>query len=440
MKKSIILLNLRDPDLDRTFMDSMLKASIDMIPLGLYYIATILEKEGYLVEVIDFNILHNQKEREAKIEEIIEKSPKIIGISVMTPTYPQACEISKKIRKKLGKGCKIVYGGYHVTFFPEDSLVNGLADIIVRGEGEFAMLKLANIYFENSHFQIQRLREIPGISYIAKDKIIHNPPALVRIDNLDSLPFPRRDFINPALYRNPATIVGSRGCIARCQFCAAGAWGPLRARSPENIVEEIEWLTNNYGFRHIYFVDNTFTSDKNRTMKLLNMVKERRIEVTFSAETRVTNVDEELINALAKGGVIAIQFGVESGDPFILKDIKKGITIEQVDKAVELCLSYGIKVVCSFVIGHPSDTLETIRRTINYGKKLRRKGAQVLFSLLSPFPGTEVFNKREELGVTIVDWDYRNWSTGRAVISTRNLSRKELARLYREAISEVYAI
>lgn len=97
--------------------------------------------------------------------------------------------------------------------------------------------------------------------------------------------------------------------------------------------------------------------------------------------------------------------------------------------------------MCSFVIGHPSDTTkETIRRTIDYAKQLRKNGAQVVFSLLIPYPGTKVFNKKDELGITIVDWDYTKWGTERAIIRTKNLSRKELERCYLEAVSEIYSI
>lgn len=205
-------------------------------------------------------------------------------------------------------------------------------------------------------------------------------------------------------------------------------------------MNEIEFLSNNYGFKHIYFVDNTFTANKKRTMNILNMVKEKSLDVTFSVETRATTVDEELIKIMAENGVIALQFGVESGNQDVLASIRKGIKLEEVEKAVGLCLKYGIRVMCSFIIGHPTDTKDTIRDTINFAKLLRRLGSQVIFSPLIPYPGTEVFNKREELGVEIVDWNYASWWPGKIIIKTKNLYPREIKILYKEAISEVLVI
>jgi radical SAM superfamily enzyme YgiQ (UPF0313 family) len=223
-------------------------------------------------------------------------------------------------------------------------------------------------------------------------------------------------------------------------FCAAGIWGGNVARSAENVVDEMEFLIDKYGFRGLYFVDNTFTAKRDRTMRIFSLMKERDIRINFTLEARAPTVDEELLKTMAEMGCIGIQFGVESGNQEILNKIRKGIMLQQVDKAVDLCIKYRIKPMCSFVIGHPFDTKETVHDTINYAKKLKRKGALTLFAVLEVYPGTEIFNRRDELGVRIIDWDFSRWTLGQVVIETKYLSRNELSQLYREAFSEVYSI
>ncbi|MBT9149048.1 MAG: 2-hydroxyethylphosphonate methyltransferase [Dehalococcoidia bacterium] len=214
----------------------------------------------------------------------------------------------------------------------------------------------------------------------------------------------------------------------------------MASRSPENVVDEVEFVINKYGFRNLYFVDNVFTVDKDRTMRILTLMRQRNLKIGFALEARAPTVDKDLIRAMADAGCIGIQFGVESGNPEVLTKIKKGITLQQVDNAVQLCLQYGIRPLCSFIIGHPFDDRETVRDTINYAKKLKRQGALVVFAVLDVYPGTEIFDRRDELGVSIIDPDFSRWTGGQRVLRTKHLSSEELRRLHREALCEVAAI
>lgn len=435
----VVLIQPGEPVSDQTIFDSVIQARTNLPPIGLGYLGTVLRESGYSVELIDFSIIPDARERGKTIERVVSCAPGIVGISTMTPTYPSAVKMANQMRRSLGSTTKILMGGYHVTHLPEDCLRSFTADIVIRGEGEEAILRLAELILNGAKDSC--LSEVEGISYRDNDgNVVHNPPKILRLRDLDRLPFPDRDLMNIAKYRNPATISSARGCSDRCIFCAAGAWGSVFSRSPENVVNEIEFLITKYGFRHVYFVDNTFTVNKDRTMKILTLMKERNVRIDFTLEARAPSVDEELIRAMSAGGCIAIQFGVESGNPEILRKIKKGVTLQQVDEAVELCLKYGIKPLCSFIIGHPFDDRQTVRDTINYAKKLKRKGAMVVFAVLEVYPGTEIFDKRDELGVSIIDSNFSKWSEGHFVLHTKNLSRLELVYLHGEADSEVRSI
>lgn len=416
--------------------DNVISRSVEMVPLGVFYMATLLLKHGYDVEVEDLNVVRTDTEREDIINRIVDKKPKIIGLSVSTPTYPVGKELVKKLKSTLKHETIFVWGGYHVTFLPEEPFNDEIADIVVRGEGEYAMLDLAYFFLEKKG----NLSSIEGISFKSNGKIVHNSPPLLRIEYLEKLPIPDRDFVPPERYTNPGTVVTSRGCVARCQFCPAGAFGPVKMNSSENVVYEIMNLHKRYGIRHISFVDNTFTAFKERTLEILGKLKETGLNLNFAFESRVSPINEMFIKNLSECNVILVQFGAETGNSKILLNINKNIKLEQVERAVELCSKYNIKVKISFVIGHPNDTRETVLDTINFAKKLVRRGALAYFSILTPFPGTDVFINREKLGVNIFNWDYTKWDCLQPVMKTRFLSAVDLKNLFKMANSEILSI
>ncbi|MDE5825261.1 MAG: B12-binding domain-containing radical SAM protein, partial [Lachnospiraceae bacterium] len=262
---------------------------------------------------------------------------------------------------------------------------------------------------------------------------------ILRVKDLDRLPIPKRNYFKSELYRNKGTIISSRGCVAKCQFCAAGAFGAIRTRSAENVSDEIEILYNN-GIKNIYFVDNTFASNRKRAIQIFRILEQKGIKINCFIEARVTEVDEEYIDLLKSFGVTSIQFGVETGNAEVMKSIHKNITLERVEKTVELCCQKGIGVACSFVIGHPADTEETVRDTIAFATRLKRMGAEPAFSIMTPYPGTEAYRKREELGVEIQDWNFAHWDLNRAVARTKNLSVRKMNKLHSEAMLTLNAI
>jgi anaerobic magnesium-protoporphyrin IX monomethyl ester cyclase len=435
----VVLVQARDPGLDQVWFEDMARAAIEMTPLGLCSIASVLRRAGHQVAIFDFNTINEAKEREHAEQQIVAMAPQVVGISTMTPSYPHGVIFARKIRSVLGQDVKLMMGGYHVSFVPEEPLRAGIVDVVVRGEAESIICELTDALVSTND-RWERLSKVPGVSFFKEGKTIHNPPQLLRVTNLDALPFPDRDLLNLAAYRNPGTIVSSRGCIAKCIFCSAGALGRIATRSPENTIDEVNYLVSKYAFKHLFFVDNTFTADRARTYRMLEMLQSRRNGVMFTIETRAPQVDNELIKRLADAGCVAIQFGVESGNEGVLSRIKKGITLAQVEAAVRMCLENRIKTVCSFIVGHPFDTLSTIRDTIAFSKKLKRMGAIPVLAICVPYPGTDIYRRRKEYGISILNWDYSSWGGSNSVMSTPALSRGDIDRLFREALWEGYAV
>lgn len=432
----VILINPVYPKSGSNRFASALAASLDMPPLGVLYIAANLKKYGFSVEVYDLN-LYKESELQEITEEIIRKQPKIIGLSVSTPTYNFAISYVQKIKKRLRS--RIVFGGYHVSFLPDDCLDKKVADIVIVGEGEHVFVELCNRIIRKRG---KELKDIEGIAFVDEDgKKIKENAKLQRIHNLDELPFPDRTLLPMNSYKTPATVMGSRGCVAQCEFCASGAWGGIKLRSAENIVNELVELKKQFNFDHICFIDNTFTANKERTLQIADAIMKSGLDYTYSLETRVNNVDDELICSLKNMNTIAIQFGVETGNDQVMKDIQKNISLEKVYKAVEICLKHGLRVMCTFIIGHPSDTELTIRDTINAIRHIKQLGGQTKIEMLTPYPGTAVFNKREEKGLIIKDWNFDNWGvTTSPVFDTKHFTQKQLQKRFIDALLEVNTI
>lgn len=434
----IVLINPLYPRYESNMFASALVASLDMPPLGLLYIAANLEKYGYTVKVYDFN-LYTEQEIKQISDEIFQDSPKIIGLSVSTPNYNYAVAYSKKIREKLGQSCKIIFGGYHVSFLPDECLSEGATDIVILGEGEHIFVELAEKIIRDKG---SALEEKKGIAFIDERGELYNKNAhLLRIDDLNSLPFPDRSLLPMERYKTPATVMGSRGCVARCDFCASGAWGGIKLRSAENIVAELQELKRDFDFEHICFIDNTFTANRERTYQVTDAIANSGLDFTYSLETRVSNVDDSLVEKLKQMNTIAVQFGVETGNDQVMKDIQKDITLDRVYRAVETCLKHGVRVMCTFIIGHPTDTKETIKDTVNAIRKIKRMGGQAKIEMLTPYPGTPVFLNRDKKGLVIKDWNYDHWgATTSPIFETRNFTQSQLHKQFIEAVMEVNTI
>lgn len=362
-------------------------------PMGLGYIAAYLIEHGFPVQIMDpenerigFDIIRDRIQKEA---------PDIVGITCVTPTFSNALRIAKIVKEV--SSATVILGGVHAAALPE-TILKGYPefDIILIGEGEDTMLELCQ-HWNNKERDIGNIK---GIAFRQNGSIIKTPPR-EWIKDIDKLPFPARHLVNMDRYRiqphmdvgkKTATMVTSRGCPFHCIFCSAhiSMGRGYRPHSPEYVIRELEHLKSRYGIEHIYFHDDTMTVNQARMKAICNLMIEKKLNMTWICLGRVDNVTEELAVLMKKAGCYGIGFGVESGDERILRNIKKGINLEQCRRAFRACKKAKIKTYATFLFGNPEETKQSIEKTINFAIELDPMYA--MFYVLTPFPGSEVFN------------------------------------------------
>lgn len=391
------------------------------IPMGLAYIAAVLEKEGIEVQVQDFLVATYSPEKSAR--KIAEYAPEIVGINSVTLNYPIASKILHDC-KRLDGNIVTVIGGPHVSFTPRETLEEApWIDVVVMGEGEYTMLEIA---------QGKELRDIDGIAFRENNRTIVNKPRQW-IENLDELPHPARGLFPLSKYRallNKCGLITSRGCPFNCIFCVGHKMVGKRARfrNPKLIVDEIEEILNN-GFKAINIVDDLFTINRKHVYAVCDEIMTRKLKFDWTVFSRVDTVNRELLARMKEAGCYFICYGVESGNKQILDTAKKKITPQKTKEAVKLSKEAGIRPLASFIIGLPGETKETLHQTVDFAKEL---GTDYGFHLLAPFPGTEVRDKANEYGIRILTDDWLKYDANQAIVKTDGVTAQDLNEVDRE--------
>lgn len=402
-------------------------------PLGLCYLAGVLEKHGFDVSV--YNSDYNYKELTGdlflnvskvtkeypryldilkdidnplwqEIELVIsQQSPNIVGISILTGKYGSALNIARLV-KRFDSNIPVVVGGIHPTILPEEMLNNKEIDIVVRGEGEYTFLDLVRTIETGGS-----LDNVLGISYKQQNKIIQNPNRSL-IKNLDDLPFPARHLLlEKETYPSSAygDIFATRGCPYHCIFCASHQiWTrKVRFRSPENVVNEIKYVKRTFGTRRFSFQDDSFAINKQYAMKICDLLIKEKVKIPWGCETRADMITSDLVTKMKAAGCERINIGVESGDEEILKKIKKGVTVEQIKKAQRIIKQNGITLIGFFMMGFPWETKKEIGKTVSVMKELDPDFA--IFSIVTPYPGTELYDICISDGMISRDLDWSSF-------------------------------
>ena len=408
------------------------------LPLGIAYIASVLEKSGLPIDIIDMNV--HRMDLTGLKDELIKRDANIVGITSTTPQIRLSWEIAK-LAKQINPNCKVVLGGVHPTSLPEESLSTPYVDFVVRGEGEVTFLDLIRALGGNGN-----LKNVKGLSFETGGKITHNPSRPF-IGNLDSISFPARHlFPFPEAYRSPmlerklfADIITSRGCPGSCIFCNKSIFGnTFRARSPENVVDEIELLVGEYGVGEIHIADDTFTFDIERAMRICDLIIERNLDIAWSCSNgiRVDCVNRELLTKMKEAGCYRVSFGVESGSDEVLRRIGKRITLQQARSACEIANDVGLTTIAFYMLGNYGENRETMEKTIAFAKSLNTDYAQ--FTIATPFPGTALYKLVEKHGKILTkDWE-RYGIYEEPLFETRDLTKELVAEMYRKAYREFY--
>jgi radical SAM superfamily enzyme YgiQ (UPF0313 family) len=274
-------------------------------------------------------------------------------------------------------------------------------DVGVVGEGEMTLLELVRRVEDKGSLAKVDLEQIKGLAFRQDGRIVMTPPR-ERIQDLDSLPHPARHLLpplsayrpTPASYRKLplAVMMTSRGCPYGCTFCDRGVFGNLvRAHSPERVLDEIEELIQRYGAREIRFFDDTFTISRKRVVRICEMIIERKLRFPWTCLTRVNTVDRDLLQLMKEAGCWQVLYGLESGDPRMLKILNKGSSVEQNAQAVQWAFEVGLGVRGDFIIGTPGETMESLENTLAFTKRLKLDYAH--FNKFVPFPGTELYER-----------------------------------------------
>lgn len=371
---------------------SMRKVINIVPPLGIAYIAAILEKMDINVKIIDCAINISFDELFKKIK---DESPDVVGITSTTPAFVKAKKVAAFIRQQL-PNVKIIIGGANVTALPRETMETGLFDIGVISEGELTVQRLFSNY-RNGLFE--NMDKVNGIIY-RQGKDMQQNKAQDFIQDLDTIPFPARHLLPyPKAYRpTPAScrrvpyvvIMTTRGCPSQCTFCDRKIFGEhCRERSVGNIFKEIEEAVFKYGVREIRFFDDTFTLNKKRVHEICHEFEKRKLGLSWSCLTKVTCVDEELLKHMKRAGCWQVLYGFESGDDRMLKLLKKGNTVEMNRKAAYLTKKAGLEVRGDFIVGTPGETRESLERTVQFAIDMDLDYAH--FNKFTPFPGTELY-------------------------------------------------
>jgi anaerobic magnesium-protoporphyrin IX monomethyl ester cyclase len=373
------------------------------LPLGISYLTAVLEENDYKVDIVDCQTTHpTQQELEEKFRDL---DPNIIGVTSATLTYLPALEILRAAKAALPKAITLI-GGPHVTVRDEATFTeSNNVDVVVRGEGEMTMLEVAKIVSEE---RLDRLGNVLGITYQRDGQVYRNSDRAF-MENIDALPHPAHKHFDVGRYKilgkTYLPIITSRGCPFHCTFCAGYKMcgRGFRARAPTKVVDELEWLRDEFGAGAFAFYDDTFTFDEKRAIAICDEIQKRKINLPWDCRTRVDKVSPELLVKLRKSGCQLIHFGIESGNQQMLNLMRKGTTVEQNAQAIKWAKEAGISVATSLVIGYPTETPEQMQQTIDFIYKT--KPDYVYMCEAVPYPGTELYDFAKNLGLELpTDW------------------------------------
>lgn len=406
--------------------------------LGILLLAGIARQLGHEVAVVDAAALEIGIVR--LMEQIKLFQPDMVGISTTTLAVCNAASLADQIKVVMPETFVIV-GGPHISAAAEETMLRFKSfDLAVIGEGEATLKELLDALKSQSF-----LGNIHGICYRENNEII-TTPRRPYIKDLDTIPFPAWDLLqdfphnySPAPFKvrslPSASLVSSRGCPNQCIFCDRSVFGTgCHAFSVDYVLRMMLELYHTYGIRHICFEDDTFVTFKHRLTEICERLISMKLDLSWSCLGRANHVTAESLALMKRAGCWQISFGIESGSQAILETIHKNVTLDQIRTAVTLCREAGILTKGFFIVGHPGETPETLAQTLDFALELPLDDISV--SMLTPFPGTEIFDRAAEFGLFDADWTRMNLLN--AVFVPFGLSQDDLERCQREMLRRFY--
>ncbi len=403
-------------------------------PYGIIQLAAYLEREVKNVEIKVLDCNAQQLDWKDLEKQIGYFNPDVVACSALATCNTYVVLRTLETAKRVNSNVLTVAGGQHFTATAQESLkAYPEIDVIVRGEGEVTLADLVNQVDGESPFS-----KIKGISVRHNGVIFHNPPRPL-IKDINDLPYPGYHFVKDFVHKYHfsamsgrkmpyALIEGSRGCSHRCTFCSQWCFwqGVWRKKSPKRIADEIEYCFENYGSRFIWLTDDNFGVGK-RANELANEIIQKGLSEDLMWFTQVRCDDiikhKDTLPKLRKSGLRWVLLGVESSQQSTLETFRKNITPEDAKKAVKILKKNDIFVQAMFIIGERKDTAESIAESRKFINEL--DSDFVIFAILTPFPGTELFEEAKKNG-WIEDSNWANYDMVHAIMPTETLSRREV--------------
>ncbi len=401
-------------------------------PLGLAYLASMV-RESHEVKIIDSlaeDYTYEDVEREIK-----KYDPDVVGITSTTSMMPDAYAIAK-MTKMHNENAKVVMGGPHVTFIPERTFKEcPYIDFIVRGEGEITFKELVDALEKG-----KSTSRILGLSINAGGRAKNNPPRPL-IKDIDTIPLPSYDLLPMEKYKlgkvRFGTVMTSRGCPFDCVFCSSSLQFGKRWRghSDSRVIEELRILHEKYKIREIEFLDDTFTLNRRRAIRIAERIREEGLDISWSASSRVDLFTDDVARAMKAGGCHTVYLGIESGSEKTLNFIGKKITPGQAVKAVKKAKRNRLNALGSFVIGFPDETKQDVEKTIKFSKEVGVDFAQ--FTIATPYPGTRLWRYALAKNL-ILTFNWRKYTTLDPVMKLKNFTSEQIKKMLQKAYLSFY--
>lgn len=398
-------------------------------PLGILYISSYLEQNGFDNEVYDstFSSLEELKNY------FLEFKPDVLAIYVNLMTKLNVIKIIKFAKQNLSN-VKIILGGPEIRYNADDFLNTGV-DYLVIGEGEETTLELVS---KLNEYQFEEVKLIPGIAYLNEYGLVTTNDERIKIKNVDELPYPNRKKINLDNYlqawknfhgESALSISTMRGCPYTCKWCSRAVYGlSYRRRSPEKVVEELKSIVDEYNPDTIWFVDDVFTISFKWLEKFAEVLNENKLKIKYECITRADRMNEHVIKMLKDSGCFRVWIGAESGSQNVIDLMDRRVDVNYVREMIKLTKQYGLQAGTFIMLGYPGETEQDIEETINHLKNSDPDFFTI--TVAYPIKGTELFYEVEALQIS-------NYNFQENTDRDRNFRRTYPDNYYKFAVNRV---
>ncbi|GAB4316138.1 MAG: radical SAM protein [Candidatus Sumerlaeia bacterium] len=412
---------------------------------GLAYLAAMALRGGHDARIID--AMAEALNLTETLDRITAAPPDFIIANVTTPTFLNDARVFAAIRERLPETL-LGMAGTHPSALPERTLQECPAcDFIIVNEAELTVEAIlqATAAVADRNGRLEAMRGLDGLALRRPDGGVQVNPRRKLLADLDALPRPARRLLPYRKYFMPffegepfATVIPTRGCPWKCIFCrAGGVWGAdIRVRTPENIMGELEELVHDLGIRHVVFMTDSLTLNRQWAKRFFHCLIEANLGLQWICNSRVDVVDPDMLSLMKRAGCTLVAYGVESGNEQILKRTRKEITLAQAERAIRWTREAGLLSMAYFIIGLPGETHQTIEDSINFAIKIDPD--YVNFHVATPFPGTELYEMAlQNAWITADNWEEFE-EEGSAVMRTEALTPEDLVRAQRRAMQRFY--